>query len=171
MLLQIPKLLHFSREEKSLLNRVDLISNSPLLKFFDRRVKRERGSIQYQRGAPSKDLGAPVCCSTKISSLSGTFLLLGFSNLRSFWRLLLHYGLNLALFRALLPSPLISFSFLLYGLKGEVWVGRGVGGLGSISTAGESSPTWVFSKARRLGVLFWITIPSGMFETSWLALI
>ena len=123
MLLQIPKLLHFSREEKSLLNRVDLISNSPLLKFFDRRVKRERGSIQYQRGAPSKDLGAPVCCSTKISSLSGTFLLLGFSNLRSFWRLLLHYGLNLALFRALLPSPLISFSFLLYGLKrrGSSW--------------------------------------------------
>lgn len=123
MLLQIPKLLHFSREEKSLLNRVDLISSSPLLKFFDRRVKRERGSIQYQRGAPSKDLGAPVCCSTKISSLSGTFLLLGFSNLRSFWRLLLHYGLNLALFRALLPSPLISFSFLLYRLKrkGSSW--------------------------------------------------
>lgn len=47
MLLQILKLLNVSREGKSLLKRVGHVSSSPLLKFFDRRVRRERGSIQY----------------------------------------------------------------------------------------------------------------------------
>lgn len=113
----------------------------------------------------------PVCYRTSTNSISGTFLLLGFSNLRPFWRLLLHYALNLALLKALLPSPLIPFSFLLYGFRRKGLLERGAGGLGSTSIAGESPLAWVSSKARRLGVLFWITIPSSMLETSWLALI
>ena len=61
-------------EEKCLLNKVGHVSSFPLLEFSNRRVRKERGSFQHQRGAPSNDLGALICFNIEASSLGGTFL-------------------------------------------------------------------------------------------------
>lgn len=73
-------------------------------------------------------------------------------------------------FETSLPSVLSLFLFFLLNSIGEARDGIGVGGLRSTGTSGVAPLAWDSNSASRLGVFFWITIPSGMSMTPWLAL-
>ena len=116
---QVPQLCHILRKKQHLLNQICHVANPSLLGIFDGGVKGKRGPIKYQRGAPSKDSWTLVSSSFRACTLSGTFFLLGPSDLGPFGQALIHLGLDLPFFKDLFSRPLDSLPFRFTRLSGR----------------------------------------------------
>lgn len=170
MLFEVLKLELVLREEECLLHCINHKTIPSIIEVPDGGVWGDGGSVQDQEGIPGMDPRRTCNDNLGAHDFTGNSLLLASSRLGSLSLFLRRLALSLSLLRNLLARYFLSFSLFVNRLGRRRLRGRGVGYLGTIRILGVAFLAWDSNSARRLGVFFWITIPSSMLVASWLVL-